>query len=180
MISNDLNERETNWISLEGVDLSATLRLENCSDIGTDSAAFKARTGQSIETEANAKLYRLDEDSVERQLQIWQTVKELHHPNLICVIESGKKHLAQGELLYVVFEDADEILDRVLYERPLDRAEAKDIFLSIVRALNALHIRNLVHGAVSPAQIFSVGDTIKLSVEPVRNRGQRALPCTKP
>jgi serine/threonine protein kinase len=175
MISNDLNERETYWISLEGTDLSETLRLESCSDIGEDSAAFRARTGESIETAANAKLYRLDEDTVERQLQIWQTVKELRHPNLIRVIESGKKRVAEGELLYVVFENADEILDRVLLERPLDRAEAKDVFLSIVRALNALHVKNLVHGSLSPVEILSVGDAIKLSAEPVRNRGQRPL-----
>jgi TonB family protein len=64
-------------------------------------------------------------------------------------------------------EHAEENLDDVLRSRSLTPDEARAMLLPVAAALDYLHRRGLVHGAVKPSHIFAIGDTVKLSSESI-------------
>jgi len=59
----------------------------------------------------------------EAQIARWQAVRELNHPSLIRIFDTGRWELDGTALLYVVMEYAEENLSQILPERALTAEE---------------------------------------------------------
>jgi hypothetical protein len=71
-------------------------------------------------------------------------------------------------LLYAVMEPADADLGQILRERALTVAETRQLAVSLVAALQALHAAKLIHEHIQPINILAVGETIKLRSDCIR------------
>jgi len=95
----------------------------------------------------------------------WNAAAELSHPHLMRLLQTGRCHVEDSEMVYVVTEYADEVLSEILPHRPLTPPEAREMVTPVLDALSYLHARNLVHGDLKPANIMVVKDQLKLSVD---------------
>jgi hypothetical protein len=161
-------------MSLEGTTLDGAYLLGQCLGADERKITFKARVKSGSPGAAIVKLYRPQPDTptaAEEQIAVWEAIKKLEHPNLLAILGAGRTKLGHEELIYVAVEAADETLDKVLRERPLDAVEAGELVVSICHGLEHLHAAGFVHGSISPEEVFGVGDSIKLSTDGVRRAG---------
>lgn len=112
---------------------------------------------------AAIKLIAADRAGAERQLTRWNAICELTHPYLIRIFEAGRCELDGTQLLYVVEEYAEENLSQILPERALTAEEARGMLPPVLRALQFVHEKGFVHGRIQPANIFAIGDEVKLA-----------------
>ena len=98
-----------------------------------------------------------------KQLLGWKVARELSHPNLIRIFEAGRCELDGLGLLYVVEEYAEENLAQILPERTLTAEETRGMLPPLLRALQSVHERGLVHGHIQPSNILAIADQVKLS-----------------
>ena len=75
-------------------------------------------------------------------------------------------------MLFAVMEHVDENLAEVLRSRRLTPAEASEMLLPTLDALDYLHEHGMVHGDIKPANIMAVGDELKLSSDGIRPIGE--------
>jgi len=111
---------------------------------------------------AAIKLIRVTADA-DSQLQNWKQTRELSHPNLIGIFDAGRCDLDGTPLLYVVEEYAEENLAQILPDRALAADEARGMLPPILRALQFVHEKGLVHGRIQPSNILAIGEQVKLS-----------------
>ncbi|MGB6191149.1 MAG: protein kinase [Terracidiphilus sp.] len=111
------------------------------------------------------KLVRAEGAQADACLAQWEAAKGLAHPHLIRVFESGHAAVDAAPLVYVVTENADEVLSTIIRERPLDPLETRDTFGPILDALSYLHATGIVHGHIKPSNASRVGETVKLSAD---------------
>jgi len=97
---------------------------------------------------------------------------ELSHPNLIPIFATGRCHLDGISLSYVVMEDADEVLARVIPERALEPDEARETVIPVLDALAYLHREGIIHGRLKPSNIVSAGERLKISSDGLRRPGE--------
>jgi TonB family protein len=121
---------------------------------------------------AAIRLISANSPDKDRQLASWQLATELSHPNLTRVFQVGLCHLEGEELFYAVTEFADENLAQILAQRPLTVEETAEMLKPALDALIYLHKRDLVHGAVIPANIGAKGDQLKLSTDSLVRAGE--------
>ncbi len=165
----DLKSGAPNWTTLQDTAVDDTFRLQSFLGADENSASYSAKPLHEPDLNAVIRLYAApNEEAAQKQIQLWQQAKTFDHPSLIRVLGAGHVTNGQHSLIYVALEPADERLESVLRERPLDANEAGEILKSLSGALQYLHERNLVHGVLSPEQVFAVGDRIKISTENMR------------
>ncbi len=143
---------------------------------GTDhGAVFLTSRRDSSGNSQNAaiKLIPVSADA-DSQLQNWKQVRELSHPNLICVFETGRCDLDGTELLYVVEEYAEENLAQILPDRALTAEEARGMLPAILGALQFVHEEGLVHRRIQPSNILAIGNQVKLSSDSIAGPGDKA------
>lgn len=167
----DFKSGEPNWTTFQNQAIDNSFRIREFLGGDEKSAAFTARPLGDPDTNAVIRLYPAHDDrAAETQIGWWLRAKELNHPNLVRILGAGR--VSEGDsLIYVALEPADERLSSVVAERRLEPDEAAEILKSVTAALQVLHENGFVHGAVSPDQIFAVGDAIKLSAENVHPAG---------
>ena len=130
---------------------------------------------------AAIKLVSADAGNAERQVNRWQTVATLTHPNLLRVLHAGQCQINSTPLIYVVMEYAEEDLSQVMPLRALSPEEARETLMPLVAALSYLHEKSFVHSRIKPPNIMAVGDQLKLSsdsIHAVNESGYQALPPT--
>ena len=157
-----------NLMSLEGTTLDDAYVLGQCLGADERTVIFKARVKAEDSATAIIKIYRAEPNVADEQIALWEEIKKLQHPNLAAVLGAGRTKLQSEELIYVAVEPADEMLDAVLRERPLNATEAGELVVSLCRGVEHLHASGFVHGSLSPEEVLGVGDSIKLSTEGVR------------
>ena len=121
-------------------------------------AAIKLISASS--RQADARISRLEQS------------KNLSHPNLIRVYETGRCRLSDAALIYVVMEHAEENLAEILAQRALTPAEAGEMLPPMLDALAYLHGKGRVHGHVKPANVLATGDQVKLSSDGICAMGE--------
>jgi TonB family protein len=109
------------------------------------------------------KLILAEDTEAEEYLAQWAAAKDLSHPHLAAVFESGRCTIQDVNLVYVVTELADRDLFNLLPVNALSAVEAKAIFDPVLDALSYLHSNGYVHGHVKPSNILFVDDQVKLS-----------------
>ena len=126
------------------------------------SAVFLTERGEPTQ-KAAIKFIQVEESEAELQLARWKRASQLTHAHLLRVLDSGRCHLGDFDLLYVVMEYAQENLAQFLPQRPLTPAEARDVLVPTLSALAHLHAEGLIHGHVRPSNIMAIDDCLKLS-----------------
>jgi hypothetical protein len=118
-------------------------------------------------------------DAVE-QLSVWQLVMTLQHPHLVRMLDCGRADDGSVPLLYAVCEYPDDFLGSVLQERPLSVPETHEVLRSILAALNFVHERGFVHGAIDPSRIMAFGNRIKVPSDSLRRPMSQGAPPANP
>jgi len=135
----------------------------------TDHSVVFLTERQNLAGEAEGaaiKLFAAEADA-DKQLARWGAARELDHPNLIRIFAAGRAELDGVGLLYVVEEFAEENLAQILPERALTAEEAGMMLPPVLKALQYVHGRGLVHGRIQPSNVLAIGDQVKLSSDSV-------------
>jgi serine/threonine protein kinase len=174
MTENDtLVAAKIDWASLSGVILDGGCELKEALEVREDSAKLRVRILGSGGQMGSAYFLSLPPKDADDQLDIWETLREVQHPNLSRPLAVGKRQVSGVETVYLVLPDPDEKLAAVVPERPLEWEEAAEVLQSLEKGLAHLHAYGLMHGSVSPETVQAVGYTIQLSTESVRRLGTK-------
>src|ERR1700739_1191373 len=117
------------WKELEGRVINKEFRLGDYLGGSDDAGVFMTQYGPES-LKAALKLIsigRWDPATVEAELSLLQSARELSHPHLLQIFEAGHTTVDDTEMLFVVMEYADEDLSQFLPKRPLAVAEARDM-----------------------------------------------------
>jgi hypothetical protein len=151
------------WTSLQGTTLEGGYQLGDIMESDGRLATFRVRILGDYARKAFAKFYPAQAKVAQEQIALWERARALQHPNLCTPLGYGRVLVDGAEAIYVVLARADERLNRVIGERPLAPEEAREVLDVLVSALTYLHGQGLVHGCLSPEQVFAFGNSIKLS-----------------
>src|SRR5712692_10478860 len=162
------------WKRWEGGTVDGRFPLQSYLGCSDHSAVFLTQGGAGDSGKAAIKLIAADPAGAGDQLLRWEAAGELTHPNLIRMFSRGRCELEGTELLYVVMEYAEENLSQILPERALTAEEARGMLAPVLRALQFVHERGLVHGHVQPSNILAVADQVKLSSDALSIAGERS------
>lgn len=164
-LRDDRDDASESWKQWEGRIVAEKFSLQNYLGGSRDSAVFvtSIQVAGGASEIAAIKLICADKGEPEKQLQRWKSTRELNHANLIRVFEVGRCEIDGMAFLYVVQESAEENLSQILPERALTPDETREMLLPILRALQYLHGKGLIHGHIKPSNILAIGNQIKLS-----------------
>jgi TonB family protein len=152
------------WKQWEGDLADGEFPLEQLLGNGERSAVFRTRLASG---DAAIKLVPAAGADAEKLIARWTGAQALDSPHLIQIVRMGTWANAGLSVAYQVMEYADENLAAVLLERALTADEALEMLQPVAETLEFLHRQGLSHGSLSPANIFAVQDTLKLSIDTV-------------
>ena len=155
---------------LVGVSLAGKYTLEKFLGGGDRDAYFLTRIPDG--QRAVVEIVPADDPAGEQRARAWRLAAGIPHQNLIKILDVGRERAAGSELAWLVMEVPDDDLGRVLVDRPLTEAEARDVLRSAVAGLTWIHRHGLVHGEVEPGNIAAIEDKVKLSSNTLRTAGQ--------
>src|SRR5947209_3873563 len=101
-------------------------------------------------------------------LERWRAAAKLTHPNLLRIVDCGEEVLAGAKAFYLVTEATEDSLAHVLTARALSSDEMLAVLHPTLDALAYLHANGKIHGALVPAHVQAIGETLKLDPETVR------------
>ena len=164
---------DLDWARLRGATLPGGFELESILAADREHATFKVRVLGDAGANALAMLFGADPEAGEQQVALWETARGLRDANLARPLGAGQTQIEEANAAYVVLPRPDEALAGAITERALSREEAGDVLLAVLQGLGELHAQGLVHGRLSPEEIFAIGDAIKLSTLTVRAQGEQ-------
>ncbi|HEX4808162.1 MAG TPA: protein kinase [Bryobacteraceae bacterium] len=163
------------WPQLEGRVAGDGYRLNRYLNGSETAGRFEARletkTGGTEPRDVRVELFALTPRQARERFELWRSLQLLSRPEILKIIASGSADWPDLHFEYLVTEVPDETLAGALQERPLNDVEARQVLESVSRALAIMHDRQCVHASVQPANIFAVGDAIKLGVSTVQRPG---------
>ena len=173
------------WKEWQGRTVDGKFVLRDYLGGSEGSAVFRTRVGggsagggpvrdgeAESKTDAAIKLVLADGPEAESPLRRWEAAITLSHPNLIRILTAGRAAVDGRELVYAVEEFAEENLAQILPARALTAEEARGMLSPVVAALEYVHGKGLVHGAIHPSNILAAGDQVKLSSDDLRPAGE--------
>lgn len=165
----------------KGAVLEGGYQLEDVIAADAEFAAFRVRVLGDASLDVVAQFYTCEADTAQKQVAVWEMLRELQHPNLNTPLGAGQKEWDGRAAAYVVLNRTEERLSGALEERALRPAEAGELVSSLSAALKALHERGLVHGCLSPEHVLATENAILLSTECVRWAGtNQGVAAAKP
>ena len=170
------------WKEWEGRVVNKEFRLGDYLGGSEYAGVFLTQYG-SESLKAAVKLIRIsgwDPATVESELALLLSARDLSHPHLLRIFEAGRATLDDTDLLFVVMEYADENLSQFLPNRALEAGEVREMTGPTLDALAYMHSKGLVHGHLKPANVLAVADQLKLSSDGISRIGQRPAPVGKP
>lgn len=159
------------WNDYEGKVLDGQYCLDRL--IGPKGRSAFFTTKDSSERPATIRVIESlnDEDEI---LARWNSVRGIDEPHLVKILACNKTVLDGVHLVYAVLEATDGELAEILRERPLTADETRQVAMSVVAGLEALHARGLVHEHVDAESVLAQGETVKLRSDCVRERPEGA------
>ncbi len=112
-----------------------------------------------------------DEDEI---LARWNAVRAINEPSLVAILACNKTVLDGVHLVYAVLESTDASLSDLLRERALTPDETRQMASSVVTALEALHVKGLIHEHVEADSVLAKGEEVKLRGDCVREAPEGA------
>ena len=117
-----------------------------------------------------------DQATLDAELSRLQSARELSHPYLLQIFQTGRTQLDDTDLFFVVMGYGEEDLSQFLPKRPLTPAEVREMLGPTLEALAYLHGKGFLHGRLKPANVMAIGDQLKLSSDGISRSGQRIGP----
>lgn len=168
MILNENVETKPEWMTLKGKTLEGGYELGAVLETGDEAAHFRVRILGNSALPAYASFYVAEGAVASEQLQVWQDLRSLKHPNLKSPLASGRMRLNGVSTIYVICAMPDETLSEILGDRGLTDDEGRELLKCLGQGLLYLHSHGFAHGALSPEMAVAVGDFIQLSTECTR------------
>ncbi len=163
------------WLDWDGRIVNGRFPLRQYLGGSEDSAVYLTEVEGA---RAAIKLVPTDSPHVRAQLDSWKLARQLSHPNLVRIFDTGVWHAdAEQDMQFAVMEYCEESLAGVLRQRPLTPGEAREMLLPALAALQYLHAKGIVHGQINPANVLASGDQLKLSTDKVRRSGEPYTPA---
>jgi TonB family protein len=163
------------WKQWEGQVVDGKFHLRRYLGGTDDSAVFLTERGEGEEQKAAIKIVSADPACAEKQLALWRAATSLAHPHLMRIFEMGRCRLGDVALLYVVTELADEDLSQILPSRALTSTETSEMLGPVLDSLAYLHGKGMVHGHIKPANIFAVGEQLRISSDGILAAGEMKI-----
>jgi len=168
MILNETVATKHDWISLQGKTLDGGYELGDVLEANDTNAHLRVRVLGYSTVAAYASFYLADSSVATEQLQVWQDLRNLKHPNLKSPLGCGRLKLSGATFVYVVCAMPDETLSEILGDRGLTDEEGRELLKSLGQGLLYLHSHGFAHGALSPEMCVAVGESIQISTECTR------------
>jgi len=162
------------WTEYEGRMIDGAFPLNKLLLPEGRSAFFSTSNGKGIPTVIRLIASHFDEEEI---LARWRGVEALGHPNILKIEQYGQLVLDDTTVVYAVFEPVDANLAEVIAGQRLTLAETRQLASSLASALEVLHVHGFVHEHVEPANVFAVGEMVKLRGDCIREtpEGERGL-----
>lgn len=125
--------------------------------------------------QANIKLIQTSDVGAETHISRWEVAKAYPHPSLMQLMETGRYHIRDTDIAYVVTEKADNFLSGLIPQRTLSAEQMREILAPVMDALEFLHEKDFVHGSVKPSSIVLVNTEWKLSPDEMAPAGEPNL-----
>jgi hypothetical protein len=168
MILNETVATKPDWISLKGKTLDGGYELEDVLEVNDSLAHFRTRVLGDSSLAAYASFYVAEGAGASEQLQVWQDLRSLKHPNLKTPLACGRLKSNGISTIYVVCSMPDETLSEILGDRGLTDEEGQELLKNLGQGLLYLHSHGFAHGALSPQMAVAVGELIQISTECTR------------
>jgi hypothetical protein len=153
------------WTEYEGRTIDGVFPLKKLLLPEGRSAFFSTSNGKGVPTVIRLIASHFDEEEI---LARWRGVEALGHPNILKIEQYGQLVLDDTTVVYAVFEPLDANLADVIVGQQLTVAEATQLVSSLASALDVLHLHGFVHEHVEPANVFAVGEVVKLRGDCIR------------
>jgi len=166
------------WTEYEGRTIDGAFPLKKLLLPEGRSAFFSTSNGKGEPTVIRLIASHFDEDEI---LARWRGVEALGHPNILRLERFGQLVLDDTTVVYAVMEPVDANLAEVVSNQRLTVPEARQLAASLASALEILHSNGFVHEHVEPANIYAVGEVVKLRGDCIREtpEGQTGLEAKK-
>ena len=143
----------------DGTSFQGKYRILSLLGTGGFGQVYRARqksTGQDVAIKVIQPL-AADTPTVERKLMArfsreMQLCAELHHPNIVRLIDSGEAN--QRPFTVFAFVPGDDLSTVLRKEKRLDPVEAAHLMCQVLDALGAAHAREMVHRDLKPGNIM--------------------------
>jgi eukaryotic-like serine/threonine-protein kinase len=159
------------WTEYEGRTIDGAFPLKKLLLPEGRSAFFSTSNGKGIPTVIRLIASHFDEEEI---LARWRGVEALGHPNILKIEQYGQLLLDDTTVVYAVFEPVEANLAEVIAGQRLTVAEATQLGSSLASALEVLHRHGFVHEHVEPANVFAVGEVVKLRGDCIRETPEGA------
>jgi TonB family protein len=156
------------WAKWEGRLVKGTFPLRRFLGNSDHSVVFLTEFRPLEVTDAAIKFVPADPKLADGQLARWRTLRSLSHPRLVRIFDSGHCDIGGHPFFFIVMEYADQTLAQVLQQRPLTTDEVRELLPPTLDGLEFLHGKQLVQGALKPANFLVVGDQLKLASDTIR------------
>jgi eukaryotic-like serine/threonine-protein kinase len=159
------------WNEYEGQIIAGTFKLERLLRPEGRSAFFSTSIGNGRSTVLRLIESHYDDDAI---IARWDAVARLKQENLLALKKFDHVVMDDTSLVYAVMEPSDADLGQILRERALTVPETRQLAVSLVAALQALHSIGLVHEHLQPINVLAVDETVKLRSDCVREAAEGA------
>jgi hypothetical protein len=153
------------WTEYEGRTVDGAFPLKKLLLPQGRSAFFSTSNAQGVPTVIRLIASHFDEEEI---LARWRGVEALGHANILKIERYGQLVLDDTTVVYAVMEPADANLAEVIAGQRLTLTEAGQLASSLASALEVLHTHGFVHEHVEPANVFAVGEVVKLRGDCIR------------
>lgn len=153
------------WKQWEGHVINSAFELKKYLGGSESSAVFLTEDHGQPPKPAAIKLVAADGAGADLQLSRWEMAREVQHPSLIRILQTGHCQIDDRELIFAVMEYGQENLAEIISHRPLTAPEAREMLTPILDALASLHSQGFVYGHLKPTNILAVNDQLKLASE---------------
>lgn len=159
------------WTDYEGKTIDGAFPLKKLLAPEGRSAFFSTANGNGDPALIRLIESHFDADEI---LARWHGVQALGHPNLLRLEQYSQVAMDGTTVIYAVMEPVDANLASVVSEQRLTVQETMQLASSVASALDVLHTHGFVHEHVEPANIFAVGDVVKLRSDCIREAPEGA------
>jgi hypothetical protein len=153
------------WTDYEGKTIDGVFPLNKLVAPEGRSAFFSTANGNGDPTLIRLIESHFDADEI---LARWHGVQALGHPNLLRLERYDQVAIDGTTVIYAVMEPVEANLAAVVNSQRLTVQDTMQLAASLTSALDVLHTHGFVHEHVEPANIFAVGDVVKLRSDCIR------------
>ncbi|MEO6802384.1 MAG: SPOR domain-containing protein [Granulicella sp.] len=153
------------WNDYEGTTIAEAYPIEKLIRPEGRSAFFSTKNGTGVPAVIRLIESINDEGEI---LQRWKTVASLNETHLVTLKKFGQTVFEGTPLIYVLMESTETDLGSILKQGTLSVDDARELAVSLVGAVRALHASGIVHEHIEPSNVMAAGEVVKLRSDCIR------------